>query len=136
VGPARLLAAPLPPAPRHVLVRALPDATGALSAEPWPVHLNFAFRDPLVPVAGWRPGSPPQPRVAVTPRGAPPPVDLPAGGRIVVVAGDAAGAQAARIARPVAGHCWPNRPPVHAAVRTSCPPTASCSPSSAVRWTA
>ena len=87
-----------PSAARQVVVRALAAATGARSAEPGPVHLNVAFRDPLVPAAGWRPGSPPQPRVAVTPRGAPPPVDLPAGGRIVVVAGDAAGAQAARIA--------------------------------------
>ncbi|HLT83702.1 MAG TPA: 2-succinyl-5-enolpyruvyl-6-hydroxy-3-cyclohexene-1-carboxylic-acid synthase [Phototrophicaceae bacterium] len=87
-----------PAATRQVVVRALAAATGARSGDPGPVHLNVAFRDPLVPGAAWQPGDPPARRDVVAVRGTGGAVDVPAGGRTVVVAGDGAGPQAARLA--------------------------------------
>ncbi len=93
------LPADTPPAgSRQVVVRALAAATGARSGDPGPVHLNVAFRDPLVPGAPWRPAGPPARREVVTVRSPGGRVDLPAGGRTVVVAGDGAGPVAARVA--------------------------------------
>ncbi|SDX54050.1 2-succinyl-5-enolpyruvyl-6-hydroxy-3-cyclohexene-1-carboxylate synthase [Modestobacter sp. DSM 44400] len=90
---------------RSVVARALLVARGALSADPGPVHLNLALREPLLPgdgVPGVRPGPPTGPW-AGRPGGAPwtraagPAVSrgvglaaAPAGsGRILVIAGDA-----------------------------------------------
>src|SRR5690606_14847717 len=40
---------------RHVAVRAVAAARGSRTGDPGPVHLNLAFREPLVPGAGgWR----------------------------------------------------------------------------------
>ena len=93
-----------PAAARQVVVRALAAATGARSGDPGPVHLNLAFRDPLVPAAPWEPGPVPARRAVVAARGAGTAAELPAGGRTVVVAGDGAGPDAARVAE-VGG--WP-----------------------------
>ncbi|WP_226924371.1 2-succinyl-5-enolpyruvyl-6-hydroxy-3-cyclohexene-1-carboxylic-acid synthase [Georgenia satyanarayanai] len=87
-----------PAATRQVVVRSLAAATGARSSDPGPVHLNVAFRDPLVPDADWQPGDRPAPREVVAVRGSGGTVDVPAGGRAVVVAGDGAGPEAARVA--------------------------------------
>lgn len=87
-----------PAAIRQVVVRALAAATGARSGDPGPVHLNVAFRDPLVPGAAWEPGERPAPREVVVVREPGGVLDVPAGGRVVVVAGDGAGPQAARLA--------------------------------------
>ncbi|PYF99580.1 2-succinyl-5-enolpyruvyl-6-hydroxy-3-cyclohexene-1-carboxylate synthase [Georgenia satyanarayanai] len=87
-----------PAASRQLVVRALAAASGARSGDPGPVHLNVAFRDPLVPGAAWRPGEPPARRDVVAVRGPGGTVDVPAGGRTVVVAGDGAGPVAARLA--------------------------------------
>lgn len=87
-----------PAAARQVVVRALAAATGARSGDPGPVHLNLAFRDPLVPARAWEPGPPPAPRQVVVPQERGGALDVPAGGRVVVVAGDGAGPAAARVA--------------------------------------
>ncbi|WP_324649507.1 2-succinyl-5-enolpyruvyl-6-hydroxy-3-cyclohexene-1-carboxylic-acid synthase [Georgenia sp. H159] len=87
-----------PGAIRQVVVRALAAATGARSGDPGPVHLNLSFRDPLVPTHPWDPGAAPGRRDVVAWRGPGGVVDVPAGGRTVVVAGDGAGAVAARLA--------------------------------------
>ncbi|MCM3660196.1 2-succinyl-5-enolpyruvyl-6-hydroxy-3-cyclohexene-1-carboxylic-acid synthase [Georgenia satyanarayanai] len=87
-----------PAATRQVVVRALAAATGARSGDPGPVHLNVAFRDPLVPGTAWQPGDPPARRDVVAVRESGGTVDVPAGGRTVVVAGDGAGAEATRLA--------------------------------------
>jgi len=93
-----------PAAARQVVVRALAAATGARSGDPGPVHLNLAFRDPLVPAAPWEPGPVPARRAVVATRSGGTAAELPAGGRTVVVAGDGAGPDAARVAE-VGG--WP-----------------------------
>ncbi|WP_241681332.1 2-succinyl-5-enolpyruvyl-6-hydroxy-3-cyclohexene-1-carboxylic-acid synthase [Pseudactinotalea terrae] len=91
---------------RSAVARAVVAATGARWGEAGPVQLNVAFRDPLTPAAVWQPGELPEdpfPQVAATRR---------AGGtavvdgtrRGVVVAGDAAGAEAAALAE---GAGWP-----------------------------
>ncbi|MEE6282565.1 2-succinyl-5-enolpyruvyl-6-hydroxy-3-cyclohexene-1-carboxylic-acid synthase [Georgenia sp. MJ170] len=87
-----------PDAVAQVVVRALAAATGARSGDPGPVHLNVALRDPLVPAAPWQAGPPPATRVVATHRPPPAAVDVPAGGHVVVVAGDGAGPEAARLA--------------------------------------
>ena len=45
-----------------LVLRAVTAASGALSSDPGPVHLNVGFRDPLVPDEPWHP-VPPKPRV-------------------------------------------------------------------------
>ena len=87
-----------PAAVGQVVVRALAAATGARSGEPGPVHLNVAFRDPLVPTRAWEPGEAPGQRLVVAPREPGGVVEVPAGGRTVVVAGDGAGPAAAALA--------------------------------------
>ncbi|MEE6294430.1 2-succinyl-5-enolpyruvyl-6-hydroxy-3-cyclohexene-1-carboxylic-acid synthase [Georgenia wangjunii] len=86
------------PALRQVVARALVAATGARSADPGPVHLNVAFRDPLTPAAPWQPGVPPARRALVPPRPMPPSTTLPPCPLTVVVAGDGAGPAARELA--------------------------------------
>jgi 2-succinyl-5-enolpyruvyl-6-hydroxy-3-cyclohexene-1-carboxylate synthase len=92
---------------RHLVSRAVAAALGARTGDPGPVHLDLAYREPLVPGAEpWPvPGS--AGRVAVLPRpaGVGPALaraHLP--GQVVVVAGDGAGPDARRLAE-AAG--WP-----------------------------
>ncbi|WP_426311006.1 2-succinyl-5-enolpyruvyl-6-hydroxy-3-cyclohexene-1-carboxylic-acid synthase [Cellulosimicrobium sp. E-16] len=114
-----------------VATRALAEAVGARSGHPGPVHLDLAYREPLVPVAATGPGTPaaiPDPlgvrSAVVLPAAAPPapseaqrgdvavhlgapvaPVAVPVpDGRTVVVAGDGAG----RVARDLSeARGWP-----------------------------
>jgi 2-succinyl-5-enolpyruvyl-6-hydroxy-3-cyclohexene-1-carboxylate synthase len=91
---------------RAVAVRAVAAARGTLTGDPGPVHVNVAFREPLVPDddAGWvEPldgavtavvGAPAGPAAAV----------LGARPRTVVVAGDGAGTAARELAE---GAGWP-----------------------------
>jgi 2-succinyl-5-enolpyruvyl-6-hydroxy-3-cyclohexene-1-carboxylate synthase len=91
---------------RAVAARAVAAARGTLTGDPGPVHVNVAFREPLVPDddAGWAEAL----DGAVTAvLGAPPapPAEVLAGGpRTVVVAGDGAG-PAARALAEAGG--WP-----------------------------
>lgn len=121
-GPATRLAADVP-APsgrpgedgdlRHLVSRAVAAALGARTGDPGPVHLDLAYREPLVPgPEPWPPlpgpGAAPG-RVTVLPRpAAPPAAGAPARGElpgpVVVVAGDGAGPEARRLAE-AAG--WP-----------------------------
>ncbi|NHT16746.1 2-succinyl-5-enolpyruvyl-6-hydroxy-3-cyclohexene-1-carboxylic-acid synthase [Cellulomonas sp. IC4_254] len=97
---------------RHLLSRAVAAALGARTGDPGPVHLDLAYREPLVPGPEPWPADGAAGRVAVLPRPAAAPVvadpgvparaDLP--GPVVVVAGDGAGPDARRLAE-VAG--WP-----------------------------
>lgn len=77
-----------------LLARAVALAAGARTADPGPVHVNMAFRDPLVPGPGeWRP-APLRPGAElpdIVPLGAPAPGPVAIGGDTVVVAGDGAG---------------------------------------------
>lgn len=104
---------------RHVAARAVAAATGARGGVPGPVHLDLAYRDPLVPgeapwpepsraglvdVRGW---VPPAPLTGAVPAV----VDARAGGSprraavpTVVVAGDGAGVLARRVAE---ANAWP-----------------------------
>jgi len=95
---------------RNLVVRAIGEARGIRDREPGPIHLNVAFREPLVPEL-----SPQWPEVLTgRPRGAPWTrlerlsterfVWLPAGPRTVVVAGDGADPRARWLAE-TAG--WP-----------------------------
>lgn len=87
------------------VTRLLAAAHGTRATTPGPVQLNVALRDPLLPAADWNPGALPA-RSGVLRAAARPPatVELPAGGRTVLVAGDRAGAGAAGLARRGA---WP-----------------------------
>ena len=97
---------------RHLLSRAVAAALGARTGDPGPVHLDLAYREPLVPGAEPWPADGAAGRVAVLPRpvaapvaadpGVPARADLP--GPVVVVAGDGAGPDARRLAE-AAG--WP-----------------------------
>ncbi|MDD9207627.1 2-succinyl-5-enolpyruvyl-6-hydroxy-3-cyclohexene-1-carboxylic-acid synthase [Georgenia sp. 10Sc9-8] len=95
---AEVPADPVPGPPlRQVVTRALAAAQGYRTHHPGPVHLNTAFRDPLVPSAAWQPGPAPGAVDVVAPV-EPVPVALPRGPRTVVVAGDGAGAGARTLA--------------------------------------
>lgn len=97
---------------RHLLSRAVAAALGARTGDPGPVHLDLAYREPLVPGPEPWPADGAAGRVAVLPRpvaapvaadpGVPARADLP--GPVVVVAGDGAGPDARRLAE-AAG--WP-----------------------------
>jgi 2-succinyl-5-enolpyruvyl-6-hydroxy-3-cyclohexene-1-carboxylate synthase len=102
---------------RNVLSRAVAAACGSLGGAPGPVHVNVAFREPLVPDPV--DGAPAEPGsldaepgsfdgaeglTRVAPATAPAPLWLPDGPRTVVLAGDGAGPVAAQVA---AGGCWP-----------------------------
>lgn len=112
---------------RRVVARALAAATGARTGDPGPVHLNLAFRDPLVPgdepwpapgeeglthVVGRAQPAEPGPLTAAVPLVVADPLDVPvrpsrrARGAVptVVVAGDGAGPGAARLAE---ANGWP-----------------------------
>ncbi len=78
---------------RSLVARALLTATGALSGDPGPVHLNLALREPLLPdedgelIGPWAGRPDGEPWTAVTPPG--PTGRAPAGSpRTLVVAGD------------------------------------------------
>lgn len=82
------------------VLRAVTAARGSRSAHPGPVHLNVAFRDPLIPAAVWEPGARPVDRVVSTDDGTEVmPTLLPRGPRTVIVAGDGAGAGAVELAQ-------------------------------------
>lgn len=100
---------------RSVVCRAVIAATGGASrTTPGPVHLNVAFREPLVPTgdAGWveplagRPGDGPWTRVAAPPSLAAP--SLGGEARTLVLVGDLpAGPWGARAAALAASAGWP-----------------------------
>ena len=79
-----------------LVLRAVTAATGALSADPGPVHLNVSFRDPLVPDGPWQPQTLVPRQVSSFPT-VPTPLVMPA--RTVVVAGDGAGSLARELAQ-------------------------------------
>jgi 2-succinyl-5-enolpyruvyl-6-hydroxy-3-cyclohexene-1-carboxylate synthase len=104
---------------RHLVSRAVTAALGSRTGDPGPVHLDLAYREPLVPgPEPWPSAGPVSPpgRVVVVPRATgdvpvgdgavdhavPGRADLP--GPVVVVAGDGAGPDARRLAE-AAG--WP-----------------------------
>lgn len=84
-----------------LVLRAVTAASGALSSDPGPVHLNVGFRDPLVPDEPWHP-VPPKPRVVDRIVRPSTPVFMPP--HTVVVAGDGAGRDAVALAEE---GCWP-----------------------------
>jgi 2-succinyl-5-enolpyruvyl-6-hydroxy-3-cyclohexene-1-carboxylate synthase len=84
--------------------RAFATASGVITRDPGPVHLDVCFRDPLVPVEHPAPGPRPEPTGIHVSGGTPGDGTLSLPARGVVVAGDAAGPLAARIAE-TAG--WP-----------------------------
>ncbi len=90
---------------RNLASRAIAAALGTRTQQPGPVHLNLAYRDPLVPGPhGW-----PEPsRLGLTlvdaPVSRPAPAELARGPLTVVVAGDGAGPAAAALA---ADGGWP-----------------------------
>jgi 2-succinyl-5-enolpyruvyl-6-hydroxy-3-cyclohexene-1-carboxylate synthase len=92
---------------RRVVAEAVSAAVGAVSGDPGPVHLNLAYREPLVPDDGaWparSPIAPPERPAAPAPAERRPrwwAVDEPT----VVVAGDGAGPVARELAE---AHHWP-----------------------------
>lgn len=117
---------------RNVMSRAFSAAVGELDSRPGPVHVNVAFREPLIPdddpddASGTEPGTEPGTESVADPSnrasawpdpltgtdgltrvrasGVITPVWLPDGPRTVVLAGDGAGLIAAQVA---AGGGWP-----------------------------
>ncbi|WP_372595250.1 2-succinyl-5-enolpyruvyl-6-hydroxy-3-cyclohexene-1-carboxylic-acid synthase [Actinotalea sp.] len=102
---------------RNLAVRAVATALGTRTGDPGPVHLNLAYREPLVPDADAWPVPVGRGRSAVAALAADVPADLPTDGptdlpddaptdpvRTVVVAGDGAGPAAVALARR---HGWP-----------------------------
>lgn len=100
---------------RQVAARAVAAALGSRTRDPGPVHLDLAFRDPLVPGAdgaGWpAPSGDGLPAVRAAAAGAPGADDDgavdwtgPAAARTVVVAGDGAGPDARTLAE---AQGWP-----------------------------
>lgn len=87
----------------HV-ARVLAAACGLRTRDPGPVHLNVAFREPLVASSRWAPGEPPTARPAVAPAALGDVHVLGAGPRTVVVAGDGAGPAARDLAEDAG---WP-----------------------------
>ncbi len=81
---------------RSLMAKALITATGALAPDPGPVHLNLAFREPLLPddvdaadLAGpWAGRADEAPWTAARPPSAAPSGTAVRGGRTLVVAGD------------------------------------------------
>ncbi|MBM7806051.1 2-succinyl-5-enolpyruvyl-6-hydroxy-3-cyclohexene-1-carboxylate synthase [Geodermatophilus bullaregiensis] len=97
---------------RSVVSRALLAATGVLSADPGPVHLNLAFREPLLPDGDPAPSGEWAGRDGGAPwtaAAAPGPVadPLPAGQRTLVVAGDGPTALGRAWAAGAAAAGWP-----------------------------
>ena len=93
-----------PAAVRGQVARLVAAASGTVTHDPGPVHLNVSFAEPLVPDAPWTPGDLPAPvRLAPTAR-VPDADSLRSGVRTLVVAGDGAGIEAARLAHEAA---WP-----------------------------
>ncbi|SDC12468.1 2-succinyl-5-enolpyruvyl-6-hydroxy-3-cyclohexene-1-carboxylate synthase [Geodermatophilus telluris] len=98
---------------RSLVSRAVLAATGALSADPGPVHLNLPFREPLLPDG--EPGVPTGPWAgrdggAPWTAGAPAPVasaPVDAGPRTLVVVGDGPDAVGRAWAAGAAGAGWP-----------------------------
>ena len=81
-----------PEAWRALVSRAVAAATGALTGDPGPVHLNLCFAEPLLPARDATDDPPPgrpdgAPWTRVPQRPAPAPVTLEPGPRTVVVAG-------------------------------------------------
>ena len=100
---------------RSLVARALITATGALSGDPGPVHLNLALREPLLPGAddhggldgpwaGRRGGAAWTAVDRPRPAAPPPPV---AGGRTLVVVGDASPGSAGRASECAERFGWP-----------------------------
>lgn len=84
-----------------LVLRAVSAATGVLTRDPGPVHVNVGFRDPLVPDDSWRPTCMPHHRIehsgiGQAAIGALTPLSMPS--HTVVVAGDGAGSGARELA--------------------------------------
>ncbi len=102
---------------RALLCRAVAAAEGTASGLPGPVHLNLAFREPLVPAAtepassqaaeplDGRPGGAPWTTVAARESPAPTADDWPA--RTLVIVGDAVPAQGEAASRLAQARGWP-----------------------------
>lgn len=89
---------------RSALRRVVTAASGVLSGLPGPAHFNVELPDPLY---GDLPEVPPRTTFSVTRRPDPIPVELPAGPRTVVVAGDLRPAQGRAIADEAASALVP-----------------------------
>ncbi|MBU4215847.1 MAG: 2-succinyl-5-enolpyruvyl-6-hydroxy-3-cyclohexene-1-carboxylic-acid synthase [Actinobacteria bacterium] len=99
---------------RQLASRAVAAATGARTGAPGPVHLNLAYRPPLVPTTAPWPEPSTEGLSAVTPRGsfAPDATPYPVAGGVrharhqptVLLAGDGAGPLARRVAE---ANSWP-----------------------------
>jgi 2-succinyl-5-enolpyruvyl-6-hydroxy-3-cyclohexene-1-carboxylate synthase len=102
---------------RALACRAVAAALGAPTGEPGPVHLNLAFREPLVPEVlpeatparreplEGRPGGAPWTSIAPASRQPPPADGWPA--RTLVIVGDAAPAQGEAASRLAQARGWP-----------------------------